>query len=107
MTRITITDTKVDIDGHASFAIRGSDIVCAAISTLTFTLINSAHEMCNGETIETLMDGRINIEYQHPSTVLKLLIDAFIIGVKGVESLYPENVKVTVEQAWNSLKAMD
>ena len=44
MIDIIISDRSVEVSGHANTAPFGQDLVCAAVSTLTYTLINYIKE---------------------------------------------------------------
>ena len=53
MITILITPDKIHVSGHANTAPRGADIVCAAVSALTLTLIRGLKEIACMELQES------------------------------------------------------
>ena len=47
MIRVVFTHDRVTLSGHAGFAPRGQDIVCAAASALVYALIGALEEQDN------------------------------------------------------------
>lgn len=82
-------------EGHAGFAPKGQDIVCAAVSVLMQTLACSVDAYNTGNTFE-LSDGKNGnrLTVQAPMSVLNR--DKFDLVVEGLSRLaenYPENVQ--------------
>ena len=82
-------------EGHAGFAEKGKDIVCAAVSVLMQTLACSVDANNTGNTFE-LSDGKNGnrLTVQAPMSVLNR--DKFDLVVEGLIRLaenYPENVQ--------------
>lgn len=92
---------KIEIEGHAGYAAKGSDIVCAGISTLSGALV--------GALQDAEARGRTNASWEKPAED-RLIITAdpnmssvnevkayFRMCVKGLRMLqeqYPNNIKV-------------
>lgn len=95
MIAVHISADGIVIDGHAGFAEKGKDVVCAAVTVLAFNLINSM-EALTEDSIEYLADepGHIEIEFKNLSEQGKLLIDSFFIGIGEVSRAYPEYVQI-------------
>ena len=98
---IQVTYNEVDdemilrAEGHAGYAEKGKDIVCAAVSVLMQTLACSVDEDNTGNTFE-LSDGKNGnrLTVQAPMSVLNR--DKFDLVVEGLIRLaenYPENVQ--------------
>lgn len=47
MIRAAFTHNRLTLDGHAGFAPRGGDIVCAAVSALAYALIGALEQQDN------------------------------------------------------------
>ena len=93
---ITITRGKdhITINGHAGYAQIGKDIVCAGVSTLVQTLIQSVEELTQ-DTIEyDMKPGKVHIKFWNLSSESRTLIDSFFIGVDMIAYEYPDHVKV-------------
>lgn len=94
---ITITTkglTACEIKGHAGYAPKGADIVCAAVSALFGGLVTSlnAHSDCLAGVDETEEGYILTISY--PDSASNLLMKAFITSVSAVADDYPKHIKV-------------
>lgn len=97
MTRITIfTDREhnclgFECSGHAGYADKGEDIVCAGISALVITAVN-ALEAYAGEPFSTDSDGkdgRIAVRFKKPAGHdAGLIMKSLVLGLKGIQSTY-------------------
>lgn len=85
MTKITLTDGHLTVEGHANYGEAGKDIVCAAVSTLTFTLLGSV------ETTEsTFADGYVDAYYKPNNAVTEAVRNGFMM----LAETYPDYVSV-------------
>lgn len=95
---------KVTIKGHAMSDEKGKDLVCAAVSALTYTLaenIEAYSEHFEGIKAHIRLDeGDAEISMtEHPKVFDGLLSIVFTTVCTGFERLartYPENVKYTL-----------
>lgn len=89
MIEIHIRKNSIKINGHANSAPKGHDIVCAAVSALTFTLIASLQDL-SADMIESQADnpGHIVVSWQKLSDKGRLLIDAWFLGVSMIKRSY-------------------
>lgn len=84
----------IKIEGHAHYAPHDQDIVCAAISTLAQTLIQSIEDLTT-DTIEyAIQSGIIEIKHRNLSEASRLLIDSFFVGCSMTAEAYPDNVQI-------------
>lgn len=84
----------ITVDGHAGYAESGKDIVCAAVSAITQTLVVSLDNFTNDRITHVEHDGHIRIDYKDLSERGKLLVDSFFIGICGVANAYPEYLAI-------------
>ena len=76
------------VNGHAGFARRGRDIVCAGVSALVINTMNSIEEFtedkfsCKQEEKSGLIEFIIVSEVSKES---KLFMDSLFLGLKGIE----------------------
>ena len=105
MITIKYTDKRIKIRGHANYAEIGKDIVCAGVSALLQTLIQSVETLTDDEIKYSMSPGKADIEFRNLSGQSKTLLNSFFIGVELIAYEYPENVKL--DQAWKSLKATE
>lgn len=101
---ITITHVKgcITILGHAGYAPSGQDIVCAAVSALVQTFIESVEELTHDEIkVTTNNQGQIQtIQYRNLSAEGTTLLSSFFVGIRMIASSYPSNLKLV--QAWKT-----
>jgi uncharacterized protein YsxB (DUF464 family) len=93
---ITVTryNGGVSIKGHAGYAPHGQDIVCAAVSTLVQTLIQSIEDLCTDTISYHLQPGNVEIKHDPLTHEAQVLLDAFMIGVYMIANRYPKYVVV-------------
>lgn len=91
---ITRSAGRITIKGHANYAEHGKDIVCAGVSTLIQTLIQSVEELTADKIQYDIQPGAVNIKFWCLSDLTKGLVDAFFIGAKLIADEYPDNVKL-------------
>ncbi|MCR5743639.1 MAG: ribosomal-processing cysteine protease Prp [Lachnospiraceae bacterium] len=78
------------VSGHAGYAQYGSDIICAAVSSLTLNSVNSILQYTDqGIVYETNEDGLLKFKFEDkPSHDVVLLFKSMILGLKGIEEQY-------------------
>lgn len=109
MTKVTIHKNQAGdylgftCEGHAGYAKRGEDIVCAAISVLVINTVNSLEELTK-EPIQVETDeaaGRICCTFQrHPLRETSIvLMDSLTLGLQQIQAQYGnKHCKLTVEE---------
>ena len=90
------------VQGHGGAGIRGSDIVCAAVSVLTRTLVRVLSDR-KGISIRGSIPDRGNFqleaEYSAEGKEFLSAAGAFLIeGLLSVAAEFPDNCTVTVER---------
>ncbi len=95
MVEITRTADTITVNGHAGYARVGYDIVCAAVSVLVQTLIQSIEELTADKIEYDMQPGTVHIKLRYLSEKSRTLIDAFFVGIKGIAEAYPDNVQLT------------
>ena len=71
---------SITLTGHADYAPKGSDIVCAGVSTLVYTLINS----CSCDIYDETVMVRDNYG----------VYDAVICGLDMISKKFPKNLQL-------------
>lgn len=96
MTKITFDRSGEDyrsftFAGHADYAKKGDDIVCAALSALVINTINSLEALC-GTKPEVFSDekrGELICRFSSPpGEKERLLLDSLLFGARGIEQEY-------------------
>lgn len=94
MTTITRTLDTITLKGHAGYAEPGKDIVCASISVLVQTLIQSVQEFTEDFIECDMKPGSVHIKFWSLSEHAQVLVDSFFCGVGMIAEAYPEHVKI-------------
>jgi len=108
MIRITVYKSnnhyiKLDVLGHANSDEYGKDLVCASVSTLSQTLVNSVELLgeISEKNLELHMsegDLRFEIDSNAVNVVSDLLFENFMIGINGILNAYPQYVKLSIKE---------
>ncbi|QED48781.1 ribosomal-processing cysteine protease Prp [Cytobacillus dafuensis] len=92
------------ISGHAFFAERGNDIVCAGVSAVSVGAINAVHTL-TGITpeIEQNEDGflRCVIPVNLPEETnekIQLLLEGMVVSLQTIEEQYGQHIKMTFKK---------
>ena len=83
------------MSGHANYAAHGKDIVCAGVSTLVQTMIQSIEELTADKIQYSMSPGTVDIKFGNLSEQAQLLVDSFFVGAQLIAGEYPDNVKIT------------
>lgn len=94
MIEVRIRPERIEISGHAGYAEPGKDIVCAGVTALTQTLIQSIENLTDDEIEYRISPGKVEVEYRNLSEKSKTLVDSFFIGICLIAEEFPEHVKV-------------
>nr|WP_295971794.1 ribosomal-processing cysteine protease Prp [uncultured Bacillus sp.] len=92
------------MSGHALFAEKGQDIVCAGASAVSFGTINAIHEL-TGVTpkIEQGKDGflRCSIPESLPESIqekIQILLEGMVISLESIEEQYGQYITITFKK---------
>lgn len=89
MITILVAANRIHVSGHANTASRGSDVVCAAVSALTLTLIRGLKEIAHTDLSESVEEGNVCIKWQAINDTGKALVDTWFLGICGIAAEYP------------------
>jgi len=77
--------------GHAGYAAKGQDIICAAVSALTMTAVNAV-EQFSGDTFsyrEKENAGEMDFKVTSPmSEASELILKSLLLGLSMIEESY-------------------
>ncbi len=82
--------TGFRFSGHADFADRGEDVVCAGVSALVFNTVNSIEALTEDKTELDMKDeGFIELRLtSNISETTRILMKSLVIGVTGISEDY-------------------
>ena len=97
LVQVSVKDGKIcrlEVSGHAGYAPKGRDLVCAGVSTVMFGLCNAADQMIPGSQIEVL-DDTIIIAIPHPDTQSDMVMRTGLIQLKTAEESAEDFIQIT------------
>jgi len=89
MIHVLVSPKKIQVTGHANMAPRGVDIVCSAVSAITFTLIEGLKSIAGMRIYESIETGNVCIEWQTINDTGKALVDTWFLGICAIAAQYP------------------
>lgn len=88
------------VSGHAGFADKGSDIVCAAVTTAAMTAVNGLTDVAGIEAEPVVREGYLACTL--PETISKkkrhdagLLLDSMVLTFQNLEAQYGKFIKMS------------
>jgi len=98
MIKVLIKENSIRIKGHANYSEYGKDIVCASVSSVIYTTVNSIMNI-DKSSIEYTDDGNvITIKKLNSNEIVNILINTMIEILKDLERQYKENIKIESEE---------
>lgn len=97
MIKVHLDLHNITVEGHAPRAENegpGENIVCAAVSALTLTLIEGLESIAS-MPIETIEEpGNVQIRWATDNGIGKALIDTWYIGIKRIRDSYENTIMI-------------
>lgn len=91
---------EITMDGHADYADRGMDIVCAGVSALSIGTVNSAEALLGVQLAPSDDQEEGFLWIQTPSLndpsldeKVQLLLESLSLSLKGIAEQYPDHVR--------------
>ena len=84
--------------GHAGFAESGRDIVCAAVSALTYTCVNALESVAHVKPQTRVSDGFISARLPDGCTShdAQVLLQGLYQGLCDIEAQYPSHIRLKI-----------
>ena len=94
-----------EMTGHANFSEHGSDIVCAGVSALAITTVNSIEKLAGYQPIvevDEVEGGYLYMEVVENLTkeqehTTQILLNSLLLGLEGIQEEYPNYLTVQVD----------
>lgn len=90
MIRAVVTAGRLSLTGHAGYAPRGEDIVCAAVSALVFALVEAAQQR-GGVRELVIRPGRVTVAVEGDCADY---LQMAVCGLQQLAARYPQCVTV-------------
>ena len=95
MIKVEVTKDNVSIYGHAMYDDYGKDIVCAAVSSIVMTSVESIAAIDEKSVDVEKSNDMLSITISKHDTITDKLLNTMINLLKEVEKKYPKNIKIT------------
>ena len=93
MIEVRVRKNHITVSGHAGHAPPGQDIICAGVTALVQTLIESVRALTEDRIEYDISPGRADIRWMNLSEKSKTLVDSFFIGICMIVDEFPDNVR--------------
>ena len=98
MIKVIKKNEVIEISGHANYDEFGKDIVCASVSSIVMTTVNSILSI-DDSSISYVDDGdKIIIKKLNDNDIVDKLLNTMILILKDLERQYKKNIKVESEE---------
>lgn len=90
---VTLTQSSLTVDGHAARPAgvpEGNNIVCAAVSVLTLTLIEGLSAVAGMKIDTEEREGHVRIGWMQMNDRGQALLDTWLIGMQNIRDSYGE-----------------
>ena len=94
MIRVIYNKKNIKISGHANFNDYGKDIVCASVSSIVYTTINSILNI-NNDAIKISDTKDLIIDIISDDSITRSLLDTMINLLYDLALQYPKNIKIS------------
>lgn len=93
---------EFNIEGHAGYGEEGEDIVCSAVSAISYTIVNGITEVLKINVEHNIKDGFLQLSLRGNSLEeigkCQVLLETMLLGFKSMEISYGDYIKVQVEE---------
>jgi len=95
---------EITVSGHAGFADEGEDIICAAVSVLTISILNGLTEIVGRKDLcASVKDGYTHFTIPKTSNELQTiktdtLIATYQLGIQGIKEAYGDYIQIKEEK---------
>ena len=94
MIKVEVTKERISILGHAMYDDYGKDIVCAAVSGIVMTSVESIASIDETSIDVNEMPNKLEIIINKHDNITDKLITTMINLLKELEKKYPKNIKI-------------
>ena len=91
---VTVRKDRLTVSGHAGYAAKGEDIICAAVTALSGTLVKSLEDLTEDKIEYDIQLGWVDVKYGDLSEKAKTLVDSFFIGICLVADEFPGYIRI-------------
>ena len=94
MIKIVINKDNIKISGHAGYGVKGTDIVCASVSSIVITSLNAIIRIDKDAISYKQDEGFIEVDIKKHEKTVDILIDNMISMLEELEEEYKKYIKI-------------
>lgn len=98
MIKVSYTNKKLEISGHANYNKYGTDIVCASVSSLINASVNQMHVVDSDAFTYTDDGNKIIINIIKDNSLINKMLNVLLELLINLSKDYPNNIKVESEE---------
>ena len=95
MIKVEVTNKNISILGHAMYDDFGKDIVCAAVSSIVMTSVESIAAFDERAVDINQEKDKLEIIINKHDDITNKLINTMLTLLNELEKKYPKNIKIT------------
>ena len=95
MIKVEVTKENISILGHAMYDDYGKDIVCAAVSSIITTSVESIASIDERAIDINQTENKLEIIINKHDDITNKLINTMLTLLSELEKKYPKNIKIT------------
>lgn len=88
---------NITISGHSNYGVAGTDIVCAAVSSIVTTTVNAIVRIDNKSIQYKELEGFVSIVLEKKTDIVELLIENMLDLLQQLERQYKNDIKINKE----------
>lgn len=89
---------NIVIDGHSGYSEAGSDIVCASVSSICITSVNSIIRFDSSSIEYNENDGHLEVDIKKHNEFIDIILDNMIDLLTELEKDYKKNIKIEIRR---------
>ncbi len=87
----------IEISGHAGFAPKGEDLVCAGVSSIVFGTLNALDQMC-ADSVDLEVSKTIKMHVKNLlDETCQIILKTMMIQLKTIEEQHYEYIEIKQE----------
>ena len=87
--------TGFEISGHSGYASEGEDIICAAVSAMSYLVANTVTEVLEIKPDLSVRDGFMSLKLKDgDEKPCEVLMKGFYLQMKELVKQYPEHIRI-------------
>ena len=94
MIKVEVTKDSISILGHAMYADYGKDIVCAAVSSIVMTTVESIAAFDESAINVNELDNKVVLTIKNHDNITNTLINTMLNLLNELVKKYPKNIKI-------------